>query len=315
MERDKDLNLTLELSSSVFESNDLETHKPASSIQRRVSGPTRRSTKGGWTDKEDKLLIAAVKKYNGKSWKKIAASVPDRTDVQCLHRWQKVLNPDLIKGPWTEQEDKLLSELVILHGKKNWSQLAKSLPGRIGKQCRERWYNNLNPDIIRTAWTKEEELTLIKYHKVYGNSWAEIAKFLPGRSENSIKNHWNCSLKKKNIDLNTSIDFSKYNEAQSLDSKNDYDTSTPNETSMESCEGHYKSLKLDDVENDLLATPYNTNIHIENTSISNSVCKNPSYSMEELDTSSPSLKDVLSALRTSAKKCKYIPSIIRRTFR
>jgi hypothetical protein len=106
-------------------------------------------------------------------------------------------------------------------------------------------------------------------------------------------------LKKKNIDLNTSIDFSKYNEAQSLEySKIDYDTSTPNETSMESCEGHYKPL----------------NIHIENTSISNSVCKNPSNSIEELDTSSPSLKDILSALRTSAKKCKYFPSIIRRTF-
>ena len=27
----------------------------------------------------------------------------DRTDVQCLHRWQKVLNPDLVKGPWTKE--------------------------------------------------------------------------------------------------------------------------------------------------------------------------------------------------------------------
>jgi hypothetical protein len=122
-------------------------------------------------------------------------------------------------------------------------------------------------------------------------------------------------LKKKNIDLNTSIYTSKYNEAQSLDSKIDYDTSTPNETSMESCEGHYKHLKLDDVENDHLATPNNTNIHIEYTSITNSVCNNPSNSIEELDTSSPSLKEILSALRTSAKKCKYIPSIITRTFR
>lgn len=44
-----------------------------------------------------------------------------------------------------------------------------------------RWYNHLNPDIKKTPWTKEEESTLIKTHKVYGNSWAEIAKFLHGR--------------------------------------------------------------------------------------------------------------------------------------
>ncbi|XP_039688776.1 transcription factor MYB3R-2-like [Medicago truncatula] len=137
MEHDKDLNRAS--SSSEQESNPvLGTQRPASIQQRRVTGPTRRSTKGGWTEKEDKLLIDAVKKYNGKSWKKIAACVTGRTDVQCLHRWQKVLNPDLIKGPWSEQEDNQLSELVKINGKKNWSQVAKSLPGRIGKQCRER---------------------------------------------------------------------------------------------------------------------------------------------------------------------------------
>lgn len=28
---------------------------------------------------------------------------PDRSDVQCLHRWQKVLHPELVKGPWTQE--------------------------------------------------------------------------------------------------------------------------------------------------------------------------------------------------------------------
>lgn len=62
----------------------------------------------------------------------------DRTDVQCLHRWQKVLNPDLVKGAWTKEEDDRIMELVNKYGAKKWSVIAQNLPGRIGKQCRER---------------------------------------------------------------------------------------------------------------------------------------------------------------------------------
>ncbi|KAJ6872767.1 hypothetical protein NC651_031791 [Populus alba x Populus x berolinensis] len=163
--------------------------------QGRMTGPTRRSRK--WTGEEDKILADAVKRYNSKNWKKIAECVPDRTDVQCLHRWQKVLDPELVKGPWKKEEDDLIRELVEIHGNKKWSQIAKHLPGRIGKQCRERWHNHLNPDINRTPWTKEEEAVLIKAHGAYGNKWAEIAKLLHGRTENSIKNHWNCSVRKR----------------------------------------------------------------------------------------------------------------------
>ncbi|CAL5441261.1 unnamed protein product [Camellia sinensis] len=64
--------------------------------------------------------------------------IPGRTDVQCLHRWQKVLNPELVKGPWTKEEDDCIIGLVEKYGCKKWSAIAKFLPGRIGKQCRER---------------------------------------------------------------------------------------------------------------------------------------------------------------------------------
>ncbi|NP_001312123.1 uncharacterized protein LOC107775040 isoform X1 [Nicotiana tabacum] len=188
-------------SDSSYEASTPRYSSEPGSSYRRSSGPTKRSSQAGWTEEEDNLLTEVVKRFKGRNWKKIAECMNGRTDVQCLHRWQKVLNPELVKGPWSKEEDDLIVELVEKYGCKKWSFIAKSMPGRIGKQCRERWHNHLDPTIKRDAWTEQEESVLCHYHQIYGNKWAEIARFLPGRTDNAIKNHWNSSVKKR-LNLN-----------------------------------------------------------------------------------------------------------------
>jgi hypothetical protein len=108
-----------------------------------------------WTKDEDEMLRLAVERHGARNWKRIADDVPSRDSVQCLQHWKHVLAPDVGKGAWTPEEDAKLVQLVEIYGTR-WSEIAKHLPRRIGKRCRERFMNHLSPHIRKEPWTDEE---------------------------------------------------------------------------------------------------------------------------------------------------------------
>ena len=147
-----------------------------------------------WTEEEDKILKEKAKEFKYKNWNSIANFIPGRTSIQCSARYRRI-RPGLIKGAWDKDEDNKLLSLYEKYGK-NWAAISKEMPQRTGKQIRDRFLNSLDTKFERGKFTEEEDQTIIKYYKIYGNSWAKIAKKLKTRTGDMVKNRFYSSLKK-----------------------------------------------------------------------------------------------------------------------
>ncbi|OSX74889.1 hypothetical protein BU14_0262s0006 [Porphyra umbilicalis] len=95
------------------------------------------------------------------------------------------------KRPWTAAEDEALRRPVSVYGTTSWSRIAADMGDRNGKQCRERWFHQLNPAIFRGSWSPDEDASLLSLQRQHGNAWATIARSLPGRTGNQVKNRFN----------------------------------------------------------------------------------------------------------------------------
>lgn len=159
-----------------------------------------------WSKDDDIRLSDIMKKYkNPRDWEPIAKEHGcGKTAKECHERWIRYLKPGVRKGQWTDHEDAIVIEAVSSSSEQpftRWSDLAQRLPGRVGKQIRDRWVNHLNPNINHLPFSREDDMLLWDGHKKLGKRWVEISTklFNSSRSENHIKNRWYSASFKKFI--------------------------------------------------------------------------------------------------------------------
>jgi hypothetical protein len=159
----------------------------------------------GWVTNSDEFLVEwppmrrlAIKKKKKKLKRKARprrkpepAPAPEAPADPPMPQFDPAAAPKAV-GHWTSEEDALLAKAVGTIGPRRWTQVAQLVPGRIGKQCRERWHNQLRPSIKKgTKWTRQEDLALHLGISKLGQLWSAIARSIPGRTDNQVKNRFN----------------------------------------------------------------------------------------------------------------------------
>ena len=146
-----------------------------------------------WTPTEDVIIIQSISEGMTK-WSEIAERILGRTGQQCRDRWFNHLDATIKKGPWDDEEDKLLTEAVKKWGEKNWKAIAGQVPGRTDAQCYDRWENVLRPELHKGRWSKEEDAIVLEVVKRSGGvnsvKWSVVANQVKGRLGKQVSERW-----------------------------------------------------------------------------------------------------------------------------
>lgn len=164
--------------------------------------------KGKWTPEEDAQLIAAVKQFGSQDWQGVSQCLDGRTGQQCLHRYDKAINPEIKRGRWTVEEDGILKQAVLSYINDNnnkkiiWATIKQLVPGRTDVQCRERWVNVLDPNLTAAPFSPAEDEHLRQLITKYGlGNWSKISLEMgKKRTDNQCWRRWKqlLSIQKKN---------------------------------------------------------------------------------------------------------------------
>ncbi|GJX00205.1 transcription factor MYB62-like protein [Tanacetum coccineum] len=194
---------------------------------------------------------------------------------------------EIRRGPWTLDEDNLLIRYVNSHGEGRWNSLAKfSGLNRTGKSCRLRWLNYLKPDIKRGNLTPQEQLLILELHSKWGNRWSKIARHMPGRTDNEIKNYWRTRVQKQARHLKIDSNSKRFVETLRRFWMPRLLERVEQNSSLSSSSSTYTSTTLPDendssplpraADNTLILSSFNRQSEIENSNPSPSICS--SYS-------------------------------------
>ncbi|KAL6606494.1 hypothetical protein ACP70R_042147 [Stipagrostis hirtigluma subsp. patula] len=104
--------------------------------------------KGPWTPEEDKLLVDYIQKHGHGSWRRLPKLAGlNRCGKSCRLRWTNYLRPDIKRGRFTDDEEKLIIHLHSILGNK-WSSIATKLPGRTDNEIKNYWNTHLRKKLL-----------------------------------------------------------------------------------------------------------------------------------------------------------------------